>query len=450
MKDLAEKIVELVGGKENIINYTHCATRLRFEIKDKNKIQEDSLKALEKVLGVVDKAGQYQVIIGPDVSKVYNEVQKLCPIDGNDATESKSLTELSTKDKIKKAFNKILDYVTGSITPTLPVITAYGMIQALLLLLVNVGLMSDTSSTYTLFSTVANAAMYFLPAMIAFSAAQKLKTSPYLAAFLSLAFISSGINGVEGLAIFGIKAMTITYSSNIIPVLLMVPVLMLVERIVDRYLPKSLIFVVKPVLISVVMVPLILLILGPAGTVIGTVLANFCVEVSGFGAISIAILSFLNPVLVLTGTHTVLIPLIVNEIATYGCSYFFVKSLASNFASVGVALAVFVKAKKKENKDLALSTGITQLFGVGEPLLYGISIRLRRPFLATMIASGIAGLFLGFFNVCTYATASPGLFTLPIFIGGNDMTNFYLACAGAVIAIILGFIVTYIMGFKED
>lgn len=452
LKESAERIVEYVGGTDNIVNYTHCATRLRFQVKDKKKVQSDKLQELEKVMGVVDKAGQIQVIIGPDVNQVYNQVLDICPIGAGGEVEAEEETveeDLTFMGRVKKGFDTVLGYVSGSIAPTLPVIIAYGMVQAILLLLTNLHVLSNEADVYKIYNTVASAAMYFLPALIAFSAAQKLKTNAYLAAFLSLAFISNGISGAEELSFLGIKAMTINYASNIIPVLFMVPVLMLVERLVDKYLPKAVMFVLKPLIITLIMVPAILLVLGPIGTVIGTALAKLCIALSGYGAISMAILSFINPVLVLTGTHTVLIPLIINEIATYGYSVLFTKAF-SNFVNVGVGLAVALKAKKKENKELAVSTTITQFFGVGEPIIYGVLIRLKRPFISSLIACGITGFFVGLMNIKAYGVGSLGLFTMPIFIGGGDMKNFYLACLCALIAIAVGFVVTFLMGFEED
>lgn len=264
-----------------------------------------------------------------------------------------------------------------------------------------------------------------------------------------LALCSGTITGVEGLSIFGISLTTVTYTSNIVPALMMVPVMSLLDKVVVKYSPNAIKSIIRPFILAMVMFPLTLIVLGPIGTLVGTALANFCVWVTSFGGLSMAILSALHPLLVMVGMHTIITPLIVNEITTVGSSLLFSKALAANLAIAGSALAVGVKAKKAENKQTGISTGITAMLSVTEPALYGCLIRLKKPLISTIIASAITGIFIGIFDIRAYATASCSFLTLPIFMGG-EMSNFYLACAAAVIAVILGFVITWIIGFDED
>lgn len=444
-KKTAAQIVELVGGKENIEAHTHCMTRLRLGLKDKSKADEEALKKLPGIQGVVYKGGQYQIVIGPDVEQLYNELAPMVP---NAEAQEKVQENLDAEKE--SIGNRILSYISGSVTPALPVLIGSGMISAILALCANLLKVDTAGTTYQLFNTLANAAYTYLPVLVAFAAARRLKTNEYVAAFIMLALCTGAISGVADLKIFGLPITTVKYTSNIVPALLMVPVMALIDRYIVKYSPKSIVSIIRPTILSVVMFPLTLLLLGPIGTWIGSALANFCVWITSFGGISMVILSALHPLLVMVGMHTVITPLIVNEITTYGSSLLFSKALAGNLAIAGAALAVGVKAKKAENKSAGLSTGVTALLSVTEPALYGVLIRLKRPLIGALIGAAITGLFIGVFDVRAYATASCSFLTLPIFMGGDSMKNFYLAVAAAIIATVLGFVATWIIGFKED
>ena len=444
-KKTAATIIELVGGKENIETHTHCMTRLRLSLKDRTKANEEELKKVPGIQGVVYKGGQYQIVIGPDVEQLYNELAPMVP----NATAEEVVDENLDGEK-ESVWNRVLAYISGSITPTLPVLIGSGMISAILALCANLFKVDTSGSTYQLFNTLANAAYSYLPVMVAFAAARRLKTNEYVAAFIILALCSGSISGASGLTVFGLPVTSVKYTSNIVPALLMVPVMAFCDRYVVKYSPKAIVSIVRPTVLAVVMFPLTLLLLGPVGTWIGSILANFCVWITSFGGISMVILSALHPLLVMVGMHTVITPLIVNEITTYGSSLLFSKALAGNLAIAGAALAVGVKAKKTENKTAGLSTGITALLSVTEPALYGVLIRLKKPLIGALIGAAITGLFIGIFDIRAYATASCSFLTLPIFMGGDSMRNFYLAVVAAVMATVLGFVATWIIGFDED
>lgn len=443
-KELASQIVDYIGGPENVDTHTHCMTRLRFTLKDDSKAQTEALKALKGVQGVIEKGGMYQVVIGTDVEQLYNEV---APLLGS-ATATEVVKEDLDGKKKETLTNKIFTFISGCITPTLPVLIGSGLISAVLALLTNFNILAKDANTYVLLNALANAAYQYLPVMVAYAGARRLKTNEYVAAFIMLALCSSTISGVEGLSIFGISLTTVKYTSNIVPALMMVPVLAAFDKVIIKYSPNAIKSVVRPFVLSMVMFPVTLLVLGPIGTLVGKLLAQFCIWVTSFGGLSMAILSALHPLLVMVGMHTIITPLIVNEITTVGSSLLFSKALAANLAIAGAALAVGFKAKKAENKEAGISTGITALLSVTEPALYGVLIRLKKPLISAIIASAITGVFIGIFDIRAYATASCSFLTLPIFMGGA-MSNFYLACAAAVIATVLGFVITWFMGFDE-
>ena len=443
-KTMAPAIIAAVGGAENIKTHTHCMTRLRLVLQDKKKANEEELKAIDGVKGIVDQAGQYQIVIGPSVEQLYNEMLPLLPATGAEAPVNENLDG----DTKENTVSKIFAFISGCITPTLPVLIGSGLISALLSIVKFMNPAATETNTYILINALAQAAYSYLPVMVAFAGARRLKTNEYVAAFVMLALCSGTISGVEELDLFGIALTKVSYTSNIVPALLMVPVMAVLDRRLMKVLPDAVKSILRPFILGLVMFVLTLLILGPIGTIIGTALANFCVWLTSFGGISMAVLSALHPLLVMVGMHTIITPLIVNEITTYGSSLLFTKALAANLAIAGAALAVGVKAKKAENKQTGISTGVTALLSVTEPALYGCLIRLRKPLISAIAAAAITGIFVGMFDVRAYATASCSFLTLPIFLGGT-MQNFVFACAAAVMATVLGFVITWFVGFDE-
>lgn len=444
-KEIAPKIIACVGGAENIQTHTHCMTRLRFVLVDKSKVDEAALKAIPGVQGVVDMGGMYQIVIGTSVEQLYNEMLPMMPATGAKAPVKENLDSGKKESPISKVFA----YISGSVTPTLPILIGSGLISAVLALIKFFAPDAANSATYNLFNTLAQAAFTYMPVYVAFAAARRLKTNEYLAAFIMLALCSPAISGVEGLTLFGITLTKVAYTSNIVPALLMVPVMALLDHNVMTKLPEALKSVFRPLGLGAVMFALTLFILGPIGTLIGSALANLCVWLTSFGGLSMAVLSALHPLLVMVGMHTVITPLIINEITITGSSLLFSKALAANLAIAGAALAVGIKSKKAENKQAGISTGITALLSVTEPALYGCLIRFRKPLASAIVASAITGIFIGIFDVRAFATASCSFLTLPIFLGGT-MTNFVLACVAAVIATVLGFVITWFVGFEEE
>lgn len=445
LKETAPKIIDYLGGKENIKTHTHCMTRLRFVLNDDSKVNEEALKAIKGVKGIVKQGGMFQVVIGAEVEQLYNEILPLLP-----NAEAQPVVDSTKEDGKKESkINQVFAFISGCITPTLPVLIGSGLISAILALLLNFNILTSESSTYILLNALANTAYSYLPVLVAYAGARRLKTNEYVAAFIMLALCSASVTGVEGLSIFGIPLMTVKYTSNIVPALLMVPVMSVLDKFVLKVTPNAVKSIIRPFVLSMIMFPITLIILGPIGTIVGSALAQFCVWVTSFGGLSMAILSALHPLLVMVGMHTIITPLIVNEITAVGSSLLFSKALAANLAIAGAALAVGVKAKKAENKEVGISTGITAMLSVTEPALYGVLIRMKKPLISAIIASAITGIFIGIFDIRAYATASCSFLTLPIFMGGS-MSNFYLACAAAVMATVLGFVITWIIGFDED
>ena len=260
-KKTAAEIVELVGGKENVESHTHCMTRLRLTLKDYKAVKEDELKKVDGVQGVVKQGGQLQIVIGPDVEQLHNELIPLVP-----AAEAKEVVKENLDGEKESIWNTILSYISGSVTPALPVLIGSGMISAALALCANLFKVDTAGMTYQLFNALANAAYTYLPVLVAFATARRLKTNEYVAAFIMLALCSSAISGIADLTLFGIPLTTVKYTSNIVPALLMVPVMAFIDKYLVKYSPKAIVSIVRPTVLSVVMFPLTLLLLGPIGT----------------------------------------------------------------------------------------------------------------------------------------------------------------------------------------
>ncbi len=444
--ELARSLIGLVGGESNISNVTHCATRLRFNLKDESKADTNAIKGTKGVVGVVSSSGQYQVIIGAEVTMVYEKLTSQLHNIGAPAADGPK----------GSLVNRILDTITGIFTPVLPALTASGMLKAVLALLVAFKLVDNTSSTYQVINFMADATFYFLPVLLANSAAKKLGCNPFLAMMLGAMLIHPNfVNMVaasketgDAITIFLLPIYNATYSSSVIPILLGVLLMSKVEPLATKYSPKAIRFFTAPLLTMFIVGIATLCVLGPVGYVISNALAA---AVNGLGSIAPwlapTIIGTVLPFLVMTGTHHALTPIGINNRMTIGFdTIIYPGQLASNIAQGAAALAVSVKTKNLERKQLASATGITAVCGITEPVLYGVTMKIRTNMIAAMAGGGVGGFFMGLMNTKNYSGGSPGLLTLPSYIGLDaPMSNFYFACIGAAIAFAVSFVVSFLL-----
>lgn len=446
-ENLAKSILEKVGGEQNVSNLTHCATRLRFNLKDNTKANTDSMKALNGVMGVVEKGGQYQVIIGNDVNNVYKEIMKISNLEGKENS--------SEEVDDRKPIAKVIDTITGIFTPILPAITAAGMMKAVLALLSAFKLLTADSQTYQVINFMADAAFYFLPILLASSAAKKFKCNQYLAMMLGgmllhPTFVSMVNNAKEAgtsIGVFGLPISLASYSSSVLPIILGVWFMSYVEPIADKISPKAIKFFTKPLITALVTGVVLLVAIGPIGYIVSDKVGLAIKTLESYASWLVpTLIGGLTPLLVMTGTHYGLIPIGINNRMTMGYdTIIYPGMLASNVAQGGAALAVAFKTKNSEIKQLASSAGITGVCGITEPALYGVNLRFKTPLYAAMIGGAVGGLFLGIFRVCNYSGGSPGFLTLPSYIGGESMMNFVYACIGAVISVVVSFIACLVL-----
>ncbi len=445
-EEIARQVVKEIGGVENIASVTNCMTRLRFNLKDVKLANEDNIKMIKGVQGVVYKGGQYQVIIGADVSYVCDEIKKM----GNFSDSN-----TSASDKDTTVINKVLGAITEIFQPVIPAICGAGMIKAVLALLVTFKLVTNASQTYVLLNMFADAAFYFLPLILAFSSAKKFNCNPYVAAVLGGILIhptfSSLLATGEPISFIGLPIKAVSYGSAVVPPILIVMVQSYIERFAKKISPNAVKIFLVPLITFMVVAPLALIVIGPLGSMVGGVLYYVFDFLNNEARWVIPVLmGGLCPLFVMTGMHYSFVPVQLAQYASLGYGTLLGPGmLVSNISQAGACFGVALRTKNKELRSTAISAGTTALFGITEPALYGVTMKLKRPLFAVMLSGGLAGLWAGLTNMRTYASASAGLTALPVYIT-DDLSNVVNAAIAIVISFIMSFVFTVIFGLKED
>ncbi|PXA65759.1 beta-glucoside-specific PTS transporter subunit IIABC [Cryobacterium arcticum] len=446
----ASAIIAAVGGEANIASLYHCVTRLRFGLKDNTLADQAALTAISPVMGVNDAGSQYQVIIGNDVPDVYRAIVTELPrLASTDAVDGAAAAGTGEKQKLHTRF---LDFISGTFAPILPAIAGAGLLKGILALSNSFGWVDPASQTFLIFSAIADAVFFFLPIIVAVSAARKLGANPYVAASLGGTLVYPALTALlgagEAVHLLGIPVTASSYSYSVIPVLLGVYLLSWVERGFSKIIPSFLKLTFVPMLSLVVVVPITLTLLGPLGTFVGSGIAggiNWALDNGGVPAGFV--IGALLPLIIMTGMHYTLVPFILQNLATLGYDKFLPLTYIQTFATAGAVFGVFLRAKNKQIKALSLSTTFTALMGVTEPALYGLALPLRRPLIATMAGAAVGGAISLGFGVKAYVLAgNGGLPGLPGLVG----ETFIWAIVGIVIAFIVSAVVSTILGINES
>ncbi|MCG7376128.1 beta-glucoside-specific PTS transporter subunit IIABC [Paenibacillus sp. ACRSA] len=440
----AADILKLVGGEKNVDSVTHCATRLRFNLKDESIANNEALKNVPGVMGVASSGGQYQVIIGNEVNNVYKALAQL----GN-------FTSKNDGPAVKKGkISTVLDTISGIFTPILPAMIGCAMIKAVLLILKTFDLVDLDGQFNTIMTFVGDAAYYFLPMLLAWSAAVKLKANVgfalTIAGILLHPSFSALLSAGEPVSFLGLPVTQATYSSSVIPIILAVWILSYVERFAEKFSPSVIKSILKPLIVILVMAPLTLIVLGPLGAIAGNYLASAVSYVNAHaGWLVSGIIGGAFPFLILTGMHYSLGPVVLTAYAqTKTDSIVGPGMLVHNIAQGAAALAVALRTKNKAFKQVAYSTSVTALLGITEPALFGVTLRLKKPLIAVVIGGVIGGIYVGLFGVARSALGIAGLATLPAFITDNPW-NLVHAAIGLVISFVVTFLMTLILGFED-
>lgn len=444
--NLATNIVKLVGGKDNINNVFHCATRLRFQLKDISiaKNNTDQIKSLYGVLDVVVQNGQYQIVIGPNVGDVFEYVQKLVgDLQPSDNTEN---------EQNKSKFDRFFEIVSGMFTPIVPVLMASGMMGAVLVICNLVGWLPKSSSTYHFLNVVYEAGFYFLPFFIAASSAKVFKANRYLAMLLAGIMLYPQLFDFKGkLLLFGMNVPKMDYGKSVLSVILGVWLLSYIERISDKFMPDIVKSFMTPLITMFIMLPVQLLIIGPLGAQVANYL-SVGVQWMGdnLGFFAVGLLAFLTPLMIATGTHSFAFPVIVATLTSLGYDQLLMPSMvAENLAMAGAAFGIGLLAKDQSKKSNAISSSVTALLGISEPAMYGFVIPSGYGFIGAMLGGLVGGIFGGLFKFRMYMVASSSVIGIPAMIGkGTGMGNVIVGCLEMIISFVCAMFFT--MALKKS
>lgn len=444
---LAHDIVEKLGGKENITEGYHCQTRLRFKVVDEAKIDVKGLEDLDGVTKYIFNAGVHQVVIGTHVKDVFEEIEKIIELDPTKEVQTEK----------KGILTSIIEFVAGTFQPVIPALSGAGMVKAVLALLIVFQVISPESQTYYLLNMFADGVFFFLPMILAFTEAQKLRCNPILAASVAAMMMHPNwgalVTAGDPVRFFEIIPFTLaTYTGSVIPILLVIFAQSYVEKFLNRVIPKSVELVFVPMLTFLVMGTLAFSILGPIGSILGGYLATFFTFLSANASWVPAVLigGFL-PIMVMFGLHNGVAPLGVMQMAELGYdSIFGPGCVCSNIAQATASAVVAFRTKDKKIRQLATSGSITAYMGITEPALYGVNLPKKYPLISAMIGGGLGGLYAGLTNTHRFATGSSGLPAILLYIGDDTMRFFWNIVIALIISAVSTAILTYILSFKFE
>jgi PTS system beta-glucosides-specific IIC component len=453
---LAEEILRGVGGEHNVAAVTHCATRLRFQIKDRDKVDKAAVEAAKGVITVVEAGGQFQVVIGNTVSNVYESIAN--------STSISTSAEGGTQGGL---LAKAIDLITSIFTPFLWVLAGTGLIKALLAVAVKFFPDWAGSASYAILFSAADATFQFLPIFLAITASKKFKANLYTSVAIAGALIYSStiavIPGADGvtttlqgyaasggkLTFFGVPVIMISYLSGVIPTIVAVYAQSKLEKLLNRGIPETFRNFVVPMLTVAIIVPLTYIVIGPIADKVGDGLSSAVNSVWSLSPIlGGAILGAFWQVFVIFGVHWGFVPIIVQDLSVNGYSIIVGPLFAAVLAQSGAAGAVWLKTRNKELKEVAGPATISAfLAGITEPAIYGVTLRLKKPFIYACIGGAIGGAIIGAAGSAPVGFVLPGAITMTAAIDGPG--NFTMFVIGVAVAIAVAFALTMVLGFKD-
>lgn len=450
-ESLAGTIVEKVGGSGNISAVRHCQTRLRFTLRDTGKADKEGIGNLDGVAQVVESGGMFQVVIGMHVAEVFEEVEKLIPNrEGQEEPDTENGKKMSPVDYV-------IDFVSSVFQPIVPALSGAGMLKALMALLTVFHLVNSDSQTYYILNFFADATFTFLPILLAYTTAKRMKCNAILA--MSVAGIMCHANWLalvaadEPVKFFGvIPFYLVSYTSTVIPIILVIIVQSFVEKWLNKVIPKAVNLVFVPMFTFLIMGTLALSVLGPVGDYVGEGLALVFDWLSTNASWApAALIGGLFPVMVMFGIHHAVAPLGSMQMASLGFdSIFGPGCVCSNIAQGVAALVVGLRTKESKTRQLGLSTGVTALMGITEPVLYGLNLPKKYPLISAMIGGGLGGLYAGVTHTHRFATGSSGIPAVLLYIGDDTMSFFWNIIISLLITAVSTAVITFILSCKFE
>ncbi|EAF6183344.1 PTS beta-glucoside transporter subunit IIBCA [Listeria monocytogenes] len=448
--DLAKEVVKLVGGKENILSVIHCVTRLRFKLRDENLAETEKIKALKGVMTVVKSGGQYQVVIGDHVSYVYDEVIRVLGIKPDDAPQD------NPEQEHKSIFNKFVELISGIFMPVLGLLAASGILKGFLTAAVTMGLINTSAGVYEVLYAASDALFYFMPIILGFSAGKVFKTNQYLSAAVGAALVYPTLvdmysNGAH-LTFLHIPVILMNYTMSVIPVILAIYFMSKLEKVLVKFIPKSLQLIFVPLLLLLIVVPVSLIIIGPVSTYASQLLAKGAL---GLYSLSPMIAGFFLAgvwqVAVMFGLHWAFIPIFINNISVLGYDPINAMLYCTVFAQTGAVMAVMLKTRNQELRSLSITATISGFLGITEPAIYGVNLPYKKPFIMACVGSAFGGAIAGMSAAKMFGgSASGGIFGIPMFINPDGIGwDFWGFLISLVVAFSVALILTYFFGFKD-
>lgn len=436
----AKELLALVGGKENVNQLVHCATRLRFELKDDSLVKKEEIESKPYVLSVVNSGGQYQIVIGPKVTDYFAAVMKLLNLDGNKKSES-------TPGKMS-----LLKIISGAFSPLIPLLAGSGMIKALLMVLVEFGILSDTSSTYAILSAAGNSVFYFMPIFLGITLSKQFGGNMYVGGAIGAALLEpsfTGLIGQEGVNFLGLSVVPVSYATTVFPIFIISFVYAFLDKQLKKIIKQELQMFLVPMICLLVLVPMAILVFGPFGTTIGNLVSGFISMLFDFSNLLAGlVLGATYPFLTILGLHWGFTPITLENLNQFGGDVLEGAAVCCVYAEIGIAIGAYLKGRKGSKiREIAGPTILTGfLAGVTEPILYGIVMRYKRLMAIVAIAGGVGGAINGLFHVTMNAYVFHNLFSVAM-MTYSPFIPFLLGCAASLA---VGLLLTYFWGVSDD
>ncbi len=459
---LAQKIIEAVGGKQNVISLTHCITRLRFKLKDESLVNEEELKNLDDVISIIKAGGQFQVVIGNKVGDVFKDTIKYLDL------EKEETTEVKNKQNLLDTF---IEIISSIFIPMLGTLTAVGMIKGILVLLVSINLFEESSGIYQLLYAAGDAFFYYMPVFLAYSASKKFGGNVFTSVAVAAAMLYPDLLNIsQGNAIYtlfentfietnvyttflGIPVLLMNYSYTVIPIIVAVYFSCRVEKLLLKVIPDVVKQFLVPMFTLLIVVPITFLVIGPIMTWISDLIGVIFLSIYNFApALAGLALGALWQIIVIFGLHWAFIPIMINNIMTTGNDFISPLMFAASFAQTGVIIGIFLKTKDKKLKSISIPIIISGFFGVTEPAIYGISLPKKKPFIISCVISSIISGIIGYIGSINYVMSGIGIFMTFGFINPAEGLNnmfWYTVILGVFLSLILSALVTYI-SYKDE
>ncbi|ADO57790.1 beta-glucoside-specific PTS transporter subunit IIABC [Paenibacillus polymyxa] len=460
---LAQDIIRNVGGKENVNSLTHCITRLRFKLKDENKANTEVLKNMDGVVTVVKSGGQYQVVIGNHVPEVYADVATIGGFQAGDSEEASG-------EKVS-LFNRFIDTISGVFTPTLGVLSATGMIKGFTALFVALGWMTATSGTYQILNALGDCLFYFFPIFLGYTSAKKFNANIFIGMAIGASLVYPTFSTITAsgkplytlfsgtifespvyITFLGIPVILMSYASTVLPIIISTYVGSKIENFFKKVIPSVVRTFLVPFFTLLVIVPLALIVIGPLSTWAGQLLGAATLFVYNLSPIIEGIImGAFWQVFVIFGLHWGLVPIAMNNLAVLKFDPILAATLGASFAQTGVVLAILFKTKNVKLRSLSIPAVISGIFGVTEPAIYGITLPRKKPFILSCIASAVGGGIIGMMGTKGYIIGGLGIFAIPSYISPSGIdSGFYGAVIGILVSFVLGFLLMFFGGFRDD